>query len=278
MCHGARWGIPYDHHLANNNEAQIHLTRGTKMSNLTIAIISDIHGNRWALEAVLRDIAQRGIQQIVNLGDSLLGPLDPAGTANLLIDLNIPSIRGNDDRVLLSPPTEPSATLAYVRELLTPAHMEWLHTLPATAVVADDLFLCHGDPSSDETYLLEEISASGVFLRSTQAITASVTGVEQSVILCGHSHFPRTIFLPQGKLIVNPGSIGVPAYTADVPWPHAMESGCPHAKYVILSSVSDTWRIEHVLVPYDWEQAANIARSHHRLDWAIWLASGRAEW
>ena len=189
------------------------------MSRFTIAIIADIHGNRWALEAVLHDIQRRGIHQIVNLGDNLLGPLDPAGTANLLIALSIPGIRGNDDQVLISPSGELSATQAYVRERLTPAHINWLRTLPATVVIADDLFLRHGDPFSDETYLLEEVSANGVFLRDTQAIAASVAGVAQPVVLCGHSHLPRTIFLPEGKLIVNPGSVGVPAYTANEPYP-----------------------------------------------------------
>jgi predicted phosphodiesterase len=42
------------------------------------AVIADVHGNRWALEAVLDDIARRGIRDIVNAGDHLSGPLDPA--------------------------------------------------------------------------------------------------------------------------------------------------------------------------------------------------------
>jgi hypothetical protein len=46
----------------------------------SLAVLADIHGNRWALEAVLADIRGRGIRAMVNLGDSLYGPLDPAGT------------------------------------------------------------------------------------------------------------------------------------------------------------------------------------------------------
>jgi hypothetical protein len=56
-----------------------------------------------------------------------------------------------------------------------------------------------------------------------------------------------------------------------------MESGSPHAKYAILSKVDHSWQVEHVLVPYNWEQVAKIARSNHRLDWAEWLATGRAQ-
>ena len=59
----------------------------TSVFQHSLAVIADIHGNRWALEAVLQDIERRGIQQIVNLGDNLTGPLDPAGTADLLIIL-----------------------------------------------------------------------------------------------------------------------------------------------------------------------------------------------
>ena len=62
----------------------------------SIAAISDVHGNRWALEAVLADIDSRGVRRIVNLGDSLYGPLAPAETASMLLNLNLPTIQGND--------------------------------------------------------------------------------------------------------------------------------------------------------------------------------------
>jgi predicted phosphodiesterase len=54
---------------------------------MKIAILSDIHGNLVALQAVLRDIAQQGVDQTVNLGDILSGPLNPAETADLLMSL-----------------------------------------------------------------------------------------------------------------------------------------------------------------------------------------------
>ncbi len=245
------------------------------MTEFPLAIIADIHGNSWALEAVLRNIQQRNIQQIVNLGDCLLGPLDPAGTANRLIDLNILTIQGNDDRVLLAPPEHPSAATSYTLEHLEPKHLEWVRTFPLTATVANEIFLFHGDLSADETYLLEEVTPNGVFLRSTVGIAAAVANVDQPVILCGHSHLPRTIFLPPGKLIVNPGSVGMPAYTSDLPLPHGMESGSPHAKYAILSKTELGWLVEHVLVPYDWGKAAHVALDNGRSDWARWIATGR---
>jgi predicted phosphodiesterase len=248
---------------------------GEKIFHTSLAVIADIHGNRWALEAVLQDIDRRGIQQIVNLGDHLTGPLDPAGTADLLIDLGMLSVCGNDDRVLFSPAEELSSSQRYTREQLTEAHLHWLRTLPDTAVAADELFVCHGD-LFDSPYLLEQVEACGVVLRSTPAIEASVAAIAQAVILCGHSHLPRTVYLPQGKLIVNPGSVGLPAYTMETPILYAMESGSPHARYALLSRIRDAWQVEHVQVPYDWESAARVARSNQRPDWAELLTTGRA--
>jgi putative phosphoesterase len=245
------------------------------MTDFPLAIIADIHGNSWALEAVLRDIQHKHIQHIVNLGDCLLGPLDPAGTAKRLMELNILTIQGNDDRILLSPPEHPSAATAFTLEHLQQEHFAWIRTFPTTAIVAHEIFLLHGDLAADETYLLENVTPNGVFLRDTAGIEAALAHVEQPLILCGHSHIVRTVFLPSGKLIVNPGSVGMPAYTSDLPLPHAMESGSPHAKYAIVNKVEAEWQVEHVLVPYDWEKVASVARAHKRPDWATWIATGR---
>jgi predicted phosphodiesterase len=250
--------------------------RGEETLPPSLAVVADVHGNRWALEAVLRDIDRRGVQRIVNLGDHLTGPLDPAGTADLLIERGMLSICGNDDRVLFSPPEQLSASQRYTRERLSPAILSWLRALPDTAVIDDEFFLCHGD-LFDSPYLLEQVEASGVALRSTAAIQASVVTIVQSVVLSGHSHVPRTVALPEGKLIVNPGSVGLPAYTMEIPFPYAMESGSPHARYALLRKASDSWQVEHVQVPYDWEHAARVARENQRPDWAEWLSAGRAQ-
>jgi hypothetical protein len=55
-----------------------------------------------------------------------------------------------------------------------------------------------------------------------------------------------------------------------------METGAPHARYVILSKGSGNWTIECVAVPYDWKNAVAAAQENGRPDWAKWLASGRA--
>jgi predicted phosphodiesterase len=243
---------------------------------VTFAAIADVHGNRWALEAVLADIDRRGVAQIVNLGDSLTGPLDPAATADLLIDRSIPSICGNDDRILFTSAEESGPSRTYTVAQITSSHLDWLRTQPESAVLARDVYLCHGD-LFDAPYLLEEVSPSGaVRLRSMSAIEASVAAIPQTLILSGHSHLPRTVSLPSGTLLVNPGSVGLPAYTMDEPFPYAMESGSPHARYAILTKTSTSWQVEHIEQPYDWDRAAAVAREHGRPDWATWLTTGRA--
>jgi len=59
------------------------------------------------------------------------------------------------------------------------------------------------------------------------------------VILCGHTHIQRSVSLPTGQTVVNPGSVGLPAYEDDSPTYHKMESGSPHARYAIVSRLYD---------------------------------------
>ena len=239
------------------------------------AVISDIHGNIWALEAVLADASRRGVQHIVNLGDTLYGPLEPQATADCLMKLSLVSIQGNEDRLLAASPASASPTLQYVLRALARPSLEWLASQPATCV-KEELFLCHGTPHSDETYPLEGMSRQGGFLNEPLFIRAQLASVNQAVVLCGHSHISRAVHLPDGRLIVNPGSVGLPAYTDDKPVAHKMESGSPHARYAILTRAEMGWLVEEIILPYDWKKAADRARQNGRDDWAVWLESGRA--
>lgn len=242
------------------------------------AVIADIHGNRWALEAVLEDVKHLAIEQIVNLGDVLYGPLDPSGTAELLQSLDIPTVRGNEDRILFDAPTRSTmtATIEYVANQISRDQIRWIEDLPITRTVGDDLFLCHGTPQADTEYLLEQVCVGGTCLRSAEQIQASVSGVAQRLILCGHSHTPRVVSLPTGQLVVNPGSVGLQAYDDDQPASHIVETGSPHARYCVLSASGDRWSIDQRLVSYDWDAAAAVASKNGRDDWASWLKTGRA--
>ena len=129
---------------------------------MKLAAISDIHGNIGALDAVLADIAARGLTTIVNLGDILSGPLEPAVTAERLMALNLPTIRGNHERQLIE--TEPAAMGAsdrYAASQLQPHHMTWIAGLSPTLWLRDDIFLCHGTLTSDLDYFLEAVDRAG---------------------------------------------------------------------------------------------------------------------
>jgi putative phosphoesterase len=245
--------------------------------NDQIAVIADIHGNTWALDVVLLDIQRRGIATVLNLGDSVYGSLDPAGTAERLMSADIITIAGNQDREVFdqSDSVRSSRDHHFVTSQLSAAQLDWLERLPPTQIV-DDIFLCHGTPSSDLIYLLEHVTEHGVSLRNSSAIMADLGDVRQPVVVCGHSHVPRTVWLPDGRLVVNPGSVGVPAYEDDLPFPHVMEAGSPHARYAVLTRQPGGWAVEHVALPYPWGQAAEVARSNGRPDRARWIETGRA--
>src|SRR3954447_17041082 len=112
--------------------------------NDQIAVIADIHGNTWALDAVLADIKRREITQVVNLGDCVYGSLDPAGTMERLMDTRIISIAGKQDRQVFdeSKQVRSSCDHHFVTGQLSAAQLAWLEQLPPMQVV-EDIFLCH---------------------------------------------------------------------------------------------------------------------------------------
>jgi predicted phosphodiesterase len=251
--------------------------REESMISPSLAVIADIHGNTWALDAVLADIDRRGPAQVVCLGDCAYGSLDPAGTLDRLMARGIPSVSGNQDRIIHSPPPgiADTADQRFIMSQLRPAHHEWLRALPPSLTIAG-VFCCHGTPGSDETYLLEQVTAHGVQLADSAAVARQLAGVRETAVVCAHSHVPRVVALPDRRLVVNPGSIGIPAYDEDRPTPHVMEAGSPHARYALLSPSRHGWQVELIAVPYDWEAAARVAEQHGRADRAEWIRTGRA--
>lgn len=239
------------------------------------AFISDIHGNSFALSAVLCDIEQRGIDTIYNLGDSLFGPLDPHGTFALLQKRNITHLMGNGDRELLAPPDASSSTMNQVRLSLTEEERAWLEKLPSF-IEAEVFLMFHGSPDSDSTYFLEEFYEVAIRLKQPDALIRELSGITAKVLVYGHSHVPRIMELPDATFLVNAGSVGLPAYADECPVAHTMESGTPHAKYAIVEEADGKHRAYIVEVPYDWRAAANLALKNKRPDWAAWLASGLA--
>lgn len=262
--------IPYP-----QNDATCPANSMREMNMEKLAVISDIHGNRWALEAVMKDAEAHGIKRYVNLGDVFYGPLDPLGTARMLIQLDFPTVMGNEDRILVEPTPSPSPTLRFVRSQLEDSHLDWLGSLPTT-IHLDNMDCFHASPVSDSTYLLWDVQPNRVLLRQTLEIAKDTDHLNASLILCGHDHVPRTLSLPHDRLVINPGSVGLPAYQDDSPHLHVMEAGSPHARYAIVEGTLSGWSVSHRCVPYDWQAAAAAAEARGRKDWASWLRTGRA--
>lgn len=244
----------------------------------SIAVLADIHGNAAALGAVLDHARQRGVTRFVNLGDTFYGPLDPAGTWAILEKTAMPAILGNQDRLLLAPAPPPGMAPAVGRTLdgIGADGLAWLKSLPATLWPEPDVLLCHGTPGNDTAYLLEDVSAGLPGLRPCADILADLPGGADgcSLVLAGHSHHAG--LADCGSVtVVNPGSVGLPAYTDDDP-PHVMASGSPHARYAVVTRSGDGWETDLLAVEYDWAVAAETARKNGRDDWARWLSTGLA--
>jgi len=239
----------------------------------TYAIISDIHGNSRALIAVLNDIQSRKIDTIINLGDFFFGALEPEATAEILRKHLMICITGNTDIDILNNVEKDG--MPRVQADLSDQSMEWLRSLPKTTSVDGLLFVCHGTPESDNEYLLEKVTEHGVFVYNDEDLIAKTAGISERIILCGHSHVNRVIYLSNGKIIVNPGSVGLPAYLGNAQYRFAMESMTPHAKYAIITVDDDNILVNQINCPYDWNAASEAARKNGNENAAKFLLYGR---
>ena len=249
-----------------------------------IAAMSDIHSNVFALEAVLADIKNRKIDQIINLGDILYGPIAPKATYELLMahQDDIITIRGNQDRQVYEATTidiDSNATLAFIIEDLPKSAIKWMQALPFDCQLSEHVYLCHGSPTDDMVYLLENVKTGQPILRGDADILALLNGRGSAVIVCGHTHIPRTVALSTGQMVVNTGSVGYPAYEDDLPSSHKMQTYSPHASYALIKCTETLqgrrWQTEHIKVPYNHEAAATLATKNGRKDWAFALRTGR---
>jgi predicted phosphodiesterase len=243
---------------------------------MRIAVISDVHGNLLALEAVLSAIDDHHVDTTVNLGDIVSGGVQPRETAERLMALDLPTVRGNHERQLLqTPPERMGKSDHFAHESISGEQRAWLASLPLTLEIAPRVLAFHGSPTNDLTYLLDTVDPTGARAASEEEIVERL-GSEASrpLLLCGHTHLQRSFRLSTGALVVNPGSVGWPAYADDLPHPHVMEAGTPHARYAVVDDTSGRWEVSFESVEYDWEAAARIAESNSRADIAIALRTG----
>lgn len=242
---------------------------------MRIAIVADIHGNLPALEAVAADIKRQGADLIVNLGDSLSGPLLPLETAQYLMSAGWLSLAGNHERQVLTHSAEQrSASDEYTYSQLSDHELAWLRTQQPTHQLSEDVFLCHGTPTSDTHYFLDNAIEGGTRPASDSEIESRLAGVKANVVACGHTHIARSVRSRSGQLLCNPGSVGLPAYDDSYPVNHLVESGSPDARYAIIERLKVAWHACLYTVPYDYEIVARLAEKRNRHEWAYALRTG----
>ncbi len=245
---------------------------------MRIAILSDIHGNLAACEAVVSDIGRRGVDAVINLGDSLSGPLLPKETAQFLMTQEWVHLAGNHERQMLSlGPENHGLSDAYALSQLSENELAWMASLSAVRTFEDNIYLCHGTPGSDEEYFLETVEPTMVRPAHPAEIEMRLRGISLPVVLCGHTHVSRNVRSRHGQFILNPGSVGCPAYTDEKPYPHVIETGSPDARYAIVTKRDGRWGSEMITVPYDHVGMANLAHIHGRKDWESALLYGIVE-
>ncbi|MEM9970482.1 MAG: metallophosphoesterase family protein [Pseudomonadota bacterium] len=229
---------------------------------MKIAVFSDVHSNLAALEAVLADIERRQIIDLLNLGDSLSGPFSPRETADRLLGLDIPAVAGNHDRLLVETPrTEMGLWETWAADELEPRHLDWLASWPKT-FERDGVLFCHATPGDDaENWLDRRGPEQRLVMRDLEEVRGRLDSTSAEVIVCGHTHTPRVVRIPDGPLVVNVGSVGCPAYLDTRVEPNFIhQTGAPDARYAVIEKRNGIWAAELIAVPYDASEMARLAR------------------
>jgi 3',5'-cyclic AMP phosphodiesterase CpdA len=164
-----------------------------------------------ALEAVFADIERRDADRTINLGDCVSGPLWPREVCDLLMASSSLVIRGNHDRWVSGPePASMGSSDRYACSQLDADHRAWLAALPTSASADHGILACHGTPTDDNQYLVEEASDGRLVRASSATIRERLGDVQARVVLCGHSHQQHFIQLPDGTMSRESGQRWLP--------------------------------------------------------------------
>jgi predicted phosphodiesterase len=207
---------------------------------MRLALISDLHANEIALDAVLEDARRVGYDQLVCLGDvPTLGPR-PDVVLERLRAIGCACILGNHDEFMLDPALVRSysesplivASVDATREALSAEAIAFIRTFERTLVLdveggsgrggRSNVFLYHGTPRSN----MEDLLA----ITPAERVDEMLDGKRALVLAGGHTHI-QMLRQHHGMLIVNPGSIGMPIRDYASGGPPVILS---HAEYAIV--------------------------------------------
>ncbi len=200
-----------------------------------IAVISDIHGNFWALQAVLHDLDRLGPSQVIVAGDLALGGPRPGDCLTLIRQRGYPAIRGNTDEWLTKAPGEITDAITWTSAQLPDSDRRYLVSLPFLWRYPDDagdLVVVHATPWS---------IADAVGPDAPEDIVSRVfaeTGA--AAVVYGHIHIAY-VREALGKVLVNAGSVGLPF------------DGDQRASYVLMEARSGKWEATPPVWPTMWQ-------------------------
>jgi predicted phosphodiesterase len=222
---------------------------------MRLAIVSDIHGNLTALEAVIADIERRGVDVVVHGGDLALGGCQPAEVVDRIRELGWPGIVGNTDQLLWTPDSyeiqlgrapklQPLLDQLFhvyapvTRELLGAERIGWLRGLPDQYAAAG-AHLVHASPG--DLWKAPRPDADDRELAETYEPCNAKT------VVYGHIHRPYVRTLDR-FVVVNSGSVGSPF------------DGDPRASYALVEPGGP----QIIRVEYDIEREVQLlSRSRH---------------
>lgn len=230
---------------------------------MRIAIVSDIHGNLTALEAVLADLRVTAPDRVLHGGDLADSGSNPAEVVDRIRDLNWAGVLGNTDEIQIRPasldafaaqsPAMPDLWKAVreiadaTREALGEQRLAWMRTLPGIQIHESGVALIHASP-----YDLWRAPGPDA---TADELAALYSPLVVRTIIYGHIHRPFIRRASDRLTVINSGSVGLP-YDGD-----------PRASYVILDHNLPTIR----RVEYDVEREIQALRDHRRPH-ADWIA------
>lgn len=223
---------------------------------MKIACISDIHGNKLALDSVLENIKLNGADKIFVLGDLAMGGYDPNYTIEKIFSLkDVEIIQGNTDKLIVDfneplfndmkvkNPLMAGALNLDVKEI-TEENKEKLKNLPVNKIVEIEnvkIELCHGSPRRQDENIFPDTPI--------ETVEEAVSKTPADIILCGHTHIPCGFSLNSGKTVVNVGSVGR-SMTSDK---------TPYYLLITVNSKGE-FSFEHKKVIYDNKKVSEIIK------------------
>ena len=212
---------------------------------MKLAVISDIHGNLFALEKVLEDIEHEKCDNVICLGDLAMAGPEPDKTVELVKQMKWDVVQGNTDKMIVEFNEEMfnalkgqipimANALRNDAEVISDENKEYLKNLPENLEININntpILLVHGSPRRNN----EDISPD----LPLEKVEEMVEGTDSRLILCGHTHLPCGYQTNSGKTVVNVGSVGRP-FTEK-----------PVSCYAIVTFDEIGFGVEHKFVEYD---------------------------